>query len=75
MKRNHDNAWWVGEYWCQPIKPESALRSRIRYWRRQIYRFFRPALVKALMWATWPNTEAVICNGYGEETAVEAWIL
>ena len=67
--------WWIGEFWAQPIRPESALRCSIRWWMRAIGRLFRPAMMRAWMWATWPNTDAFVCGGYGEETTVEAWIL
>lgn len=71
----HDPAWWVGEFWCQPIKGESAMRCRIRWWLRAIFRLFRPALMSLFMWATWPNADAFVCNGCGAETPVEVWIL
>jgi len=73
--RKHNPEWWIGEFWCKPVKGESAALCHIRYWLRAIWRLFRPALMSLFCWATWPNTEAFVCSGYGEDVEVEAWVL
>lgn len=72
MRKTSD--YWIGEYWCRPVKGECSALCRVRYIGRKIARFFRPALMALAMWAIVPNVNAEVCNGYHAGTRVDCWI-